>query len=175
MFNLLEEVVQRRAGPDLWDDLLAQAGVDGAWTSLGNYSDAEMAGLVEAAADRLGMSAPQALRWFGENAMPLLKERYPALFAGHASSRDFILSVNSMIHPEVRKLYSGASCPFFHFHEGPEGTVSLGYNSPRKMCALADGFMRGAARLFCEEVAVSHRSCMHRGDDRCVMELRWVH
>lgn len=67
----------------------------------------------------------------------------------HNSSRSFVLSVNNIIHPEVRKLYSGAKCPFFR--ETPEGNVTMGYESSRRMCDLAHGFIKGAAGIFCEE------------------------
>ncbi|MBE7182979.1 MAG: heme NO-binding domain-containing protein [Methylobacterium mesophilicum] len=175
VFNLLEDAVQSEFGPDTWDELLVEADLDGAYTSLGNYSDEEIVALVATAARKLGKTDGEVLRWFGERAMPLLKERYPALFAQHASSRNFVLALNAMIHPEVRKLYSGAACPFFHFKEGADGALSVGYGSSRRMCDLAHGFMQGAARIYCEEVEITHHSCMNHGADQCRMELRWVH
>lgn len=173
VFNLLEEVVVEAHGPEAWDDLLDAAELGGAYTSLGNYSDEELHALVAATASALGLTPSQVLRWFGQKAMPVLARRYPALFAGHVSARDFILSVNSIIHPEVRKLYAGASCPFFHFREAPEGALVMGYESSRRMCDLAQGFVEGAATHYDEEVAVSHQSCMHHGDDKCLIEIRW--
>jgi hypothetical protein len=173
VFNLLEEAVVARFGSDMWDDLLDETGIEGAYTSLGNYSDDEVVALVGAAASKLQMSNADVLRWFGEEAMPLLKQRYPALFEKHTSSRDFVLSVNSIIHPEVRKLYSGANCPFFHFREAPDGTVTMTYSSSRKMCDLAHGFVKGAANVFCEQVDIAHHSCMNEGADTCVMGMHW--
>ena len=173
VFNLLEEVVVREHGPDTWDRLLDGAGLDGAYTSLGNYSDEEMRALVTTAAAALGLTNGDVLRWFGVRAMPVLAERYPALFAGHRSARNFILSVNSIIHPEVRKLYAGASCPFFHFREGDNGGLRMEYHSARKMCDLAHGFVEGAASIYKEQVTVSHHACMNHGDTKCVMEIEW--
>lgn len=174
VFNLLEEAVTREFGIDTWDALLDSAGLAGSYTSLGNYDDAEIVALVEAAAAALGLSRSQVLRWFGEKAMPILKDRYGAFFEKHGSSKDFVLSVNSMIHPEVRKLYSGASCPFFHFREAADGAVTMEYDSARRMCDLADGFVRGAANLYCEGVDVLHHRCMNHGDEKCVLEMRWA-
>lgn len=174
VFNLLEAVVERRFGPDAWDELLAGAGLDGAYASIASYDDAEFAVLLAGMEARLGLSRGAALRWFGESAMPLLKERYPALFAPHNSSRGFVLSVNNVIHPEVRKTYAGAACPMFGFREEADGTVCVAYGSSRRMCDLAEGFVRGAASLFCEEVEVTHKSCMNHGAEKCLMELRWV-
>ncbi|MGE7415219.1 heme NO-binding domain-containing protein [Methylobacterium tarhaniae] len=85
-----------------WEQILDEAKLDGVHTSLGNYDDAEMAALVEAASRRLNLSKAEVLQWFGTRAMPLLKERYGSLFAGHPGSRNFIRSVNKMIHPGWR-------------------------------------------------------------------------
>ncbi len=155
VFNLLEEAVTRGFGEDAWEDLIEASGVSGAYTSLGNYSDEEIGRLVAAASAKLGMEPDAVLEWFGRTAMPLLKERYPALFEGHDSSRTFILSVNSIIHPEVRKIYAGAACPFFHITGEPGGGVAMRYSSSRRMFALAVGFVRGAADLWGDDLAVS--------------------
>ena len=136
VFNLLEEAVVRTFGNETWDDLLDDANVTGAYTSLGNYSDDEIVALVGAAAAKLGKSNGEVLQWFGEEAMPILKERYPMLFENHQSARNFILSINSIIHPEVRKLYSGANCPFFHFKEGDGNTITMATNPPVR-CATS--------------------------------------
>ena len=172
VFNLLEEVVTSSFGPDTWDDLLDEAKLEGAYTSLGNYADAEIESLVGAAARRLEMEPEAVLRWFGENAMPLLKARYPALFDAHPSSRSFILSINSIIHPEVRKLYAGAACPFFHFREDADGALSMRYQSTRRMFDLAHGFVLGAAALWRETVTVVRYAAASPEAD--LMVIRWA-
>ena len=50
IFNILEEVVSTQMGEDAWDGLLDAAGLEGAYTSLGSYPDAEILALVSAAA-----------------------------------------------------------------------------------------------------------------------------
>ena len=172
VLNLLEEVVTAEYGVDTWDALLDDAGLSGAYTSLGNYDDREVAALVAAASGRLSVSQAEVLRWFGERAMPLLKGRYGSLFDGHASSRNFILSVNKIIHPEVRKLYAGAQCPFFHFREEADGSLHVRYQSTRNLIDLAHGFVLGAAKLWQEKVEVLRHSA--GSDDSDVLVLRWV-
>ncbi|NHO31777.1 heme NO-binding domain-containing protein, partial [Acetobacter fallax] len=63
-------------------------------------------------------------------------------------------SVNTIIHPEVMKLYSGACCPFFKFHEHPDGALEMTYKSSRKLLDLAHGFVLGAADLWGEAVSI---------------------
>lgn len=125
IFNVLEEVVTQQFSQDVWEDLIDKAGVDGAYTSLGNYADEDLVSLVTTSAEVLGKTPGDILRWFGQSAMPLLATRYPSLFESHKSSRDFVLSVNKIIHPEVRKLYAGASCPFFHFKPSESGSMAM--------------------------------------------------
>jgi hypothetical protein len=77
--------------------------------------------LLEAAPRALNMPSREVLRWFGREAMPRLAKRYPAFFEAHPSVRPFILTLNSIIHPEVHKLYPGARCPHFNFDDAADG------------------------------------------------------
>ena len=54
IFNVVEEVVTELYDADTWDDLLDAAGVDGAYTALGNYDDDELIGIVDAASTATG-------------------------------------------------------------------------------------------------------------------------
>ena len=172
VFNLLEEVVTAQHGDAAWDSLLEATDLSGDYTSLGSYPDEEIEKLVAAGAGALKMSPTEVLRWFGREAMPLLAARYPAFFTEHNTTLPFVLSVNSIIHPEVRKLYAGAHCPFFRFQQMPDSALLMTYDSPRKLCALAHGFIEGAAGHFGETAEVEHMSCMHRGDDKCLLSIR---
>lgn len=171
IFNVLEEVVVANYGEKVWDDLLAAAGSSGVYTSLGSYPDDEMMGLVKAASEALGKPPGDVVRWFGRQAMPRFAQRYPAFFAAHGSTRSFVLALNTIIHPEVRKIYTGAHCPHFDFEEASDGALLIGYHSPRKLCAIAHGFIEGAADHYHEEAEVEHLKCLHHGDEQCLMRM----
>jgi hypothetical protein len=170
VFNLLETVVVAEHGEDTWETLLEQARLDGSFTSLGNYPDGYMMGLVSVAARQLQLPEGDVLQWFGRKAMPLLAVRYPTLF-GYPSTRSFLLALNSIIHPEVRKLYPGADVPTFDFEVSSDDELIMGYRSSRRLCRLAEGFVEGAAAHFGEPVVFEHRQCMHLGDERCVFHI----
>jgi hypothetical protein len=172
VFNLLEQVVVQKYGETVWDDLLDAAQLSGAYTSLGSYPDEEIEKLVSAASAALNVPPSEVLRWFGRAAMPLLASHYPHLFSQRDTARSFVMSVNSIIHPEVRKLYAGAACPHFHFEETPDGALLMGYNSSRKLCALAHGFIEGAGDHFGQTMLVEHLRCMHNGDSNCQLSIR---
>jgi heme-NO-binding protein len=169
IFNLVEEVVTDRYGEDTWDALLDAAGLDGSYTSLGSYDDEQLFKLVEAAAAALGVPPDVVVRQLGEGAIPLLVDRYPAFFEDFTSAQGFLLTLNDIIHPEVRKLYPGAEVPDFDFATPEEGVLVIGYRSRRQLCALAEGFIIGAARHYGEQVDVSQPRCLLRGDDQCLI------
>lgn len=173
IFNLLEEVVTTEYGAATWDRLLDDADLDGAYTSLGSYDDEEIVRLVGVAAVALQLPPQDVLRWFGQRAMPLLARRYPAFFTNHANARSFLLTLNGIIHPEVRKLYPGAATPVFDFDTSSPDKLLIGYNSARKMCALAEGFMQGAAGYYHEQADITQTQCMHDGASKCVFDVRF--
>jgi hypothetical protein len=93
IFNLLQEVVTEHFGEDVWDNLLTQAQLEGVYTSLGNYPDADLFKLVAAASAALNQPPDAVVRWFGVKALPLLAQKYPAFFNRHQSTRPFILTL----------------------------------------------------------------------------------
>ncbi len=171
IFNLLEEVVNKQLGEDAWDAILEGGAAEGAYTSLGNYHDEEFARLIGALSERTGRNCREALKWFGHCSMPYLAQRYPELFSSHKSLRSFLLSLNDVIHAEVRKLYPGADVPIFEF-ETPAGaaahdTLLIHYRSKRRLCQLAEGFIVGAADHYKERVVVTQPNCMLDGAVAC--------
>lgn len=169
IFNLAEQVVTDTYGPDTWDQLLDEAGLDGAFTSLGNYPDEQLMALVDAAAARLGVEPAAVVRLIGEGALPLLAVRYPGFFSPHESTRPFLLTLNDIIHPEVRKLYLGADVPEFDFEQQGDAVLLLTYRSRRRLCALAEGFIAGAATHYRQAVSIVQSVCMSTGSDHCLL------
>jgi heme-NO-binding protein len=172
VFNLLEDAVTRASGEDAWDDLLEAAGLDGSYTSLGNYPDRHLTDLVQAASAATGAPSQEIVRWFGREALPALAAAYPGFFDPHENVRAFLHTLNDIIHPEVRKLYPGADVPTFGFATAEDGTVTMRYGSPRQLCAFAQGLIEGAAAHYGQTVSIEQPRCMLRGDELCTIEIR---
>lgn len=172
IFQIVEEVVTTKLGPAAWDALLTTTGLHGVYTSLGSYPDAELMALVDACAVMTRSEPSELLHMVGKDAIPILYDRYPVFFNNAPNARSFILALNTIIHPEVRKLYAGAACPHFHFVE-TEDTVIMGYNSPRRLCHLAHGFVLGLAEHFGETIEIEQPACMHEGAPMCHIKLVW--
>lgn len=169
IFNLVEDAFVAEHGEVLWDQVLDDAGVSGCYTALGNYPTDDLTALVTAGARRLDQSEAELLRSLGRRAIGGLATHSPRFFEPHDSVTPFLLTLNDVIHTEVRKLHVDADPPEFWFEqEGPERLV-VHYRSRRQLCALAEGMIEGAARLFDQTADLVHQECTHRGADHCVM------
>ena len=155
------------------DHVRQDADVDAAFTSLDTYPDAVLRKLVAAVGKRAHKTPGEALQWFGRHSMPLLASQYPH-FLRHAEL-DAILHPDAERHhsPRGPQALSGADVPVFDFDTSSPDELTLGYQSPRKLCALAHGFIEGAADHYGETVDVEQSECMHRGDAKCVFQLRF--
>jgi hypothetical protein len=173
VFNIMERAVSETRGEDAWDQLLDAAGLQGAYTSLGNYPHADFMKLVEAAAADFDMTPRLVLRWIGRAALPEFARRYPELFSRHRDARSFVLTLNSMIHPEVRKLYPEAGVPVFDFDTSSEDVLVIGYRSRRRLCGFGEGLLDGTAAHYGERAAIERPECVLRGDERCVFAIRF--
>ena len=173
IFNLAEEVVTAEHGEDAWDAVLDGAGLAGSYTSLGSYPDADLTAIVRSAAALLGSDEQAVLRHVAEGAIPLLAARYPHFFAPHRDALAFALTLNDIIHPEVRKLYPGAETPVFAYDVIDDSSVVLTYQSARSLCALAEGFLLGAAAHYGQQVTIERTACRLRGDDQCLLRCEF--
>ncbi len=172
IFNLLEHLVLRDHGLQTWERLLHETKLKGVYTALGTYPDEDLQALLGAASSALNTTPDNLLRWFGRQAMPLLADRYSALFKPHADTRSFLLTLNKIIHPQVRILYPGAEVPDFTYNDAESGSLALTYRSRRQLCTLAQGLIEGAADYFGETLTLSHPHCVHRGAQACTFLIR---
>jgi hypothetical protein len=171
IFNVVEEAVVAEHGEETWETILDAAGLDGAWTSVGMYPDEDLDALVGAGSSVLGVPPPELLRHLGHVCLLGLARRYPHFFEPFDRTRPFLLTLNDVIHPEVRKLHADARPPEFWFDEEDPDTLVMHYGSSRRLCLLAEGMVQGAATRFAERARVSQPACMHEGADRCVLTI----
>lgn len=153
IFNVVQEVVEDLYDTETWDTLLDSAEVDGAYTALGDYANAELVAIVAATSSATGLGAEDVLRLVGYHALPKLAERVPSSLTNAEDPLTFIRRVNDIIHPEVLKIYPDSIPPAFAFDDHPDGLL-VTYQSHRGLPALAEGLLSGVSHLFEADVNV---------------------
>lgn len=147
IFNVVEEVVTELFDAETWDQLLAEAQLDGAYTALGNYEDRELESILAAGCQALGQDRPGLLRIVGRRALEKLCDRVPDSLTSAPDPFTFIERVNSIIHPEVLKLYPGSMPPVFEC-ERRNDRLLVNYRSSRHLGALAEGLLTAVGDRF---------------------------
>jgi len=173
IFTVTQDIIEDEFGEEVWNDLLERTNLDGAYTSLGDYSHEQLREIVETAADELDMSQKEVLRFVGRNAISRFADKHPELFEDYETTRGLVMDLNQIIHPEVRKLHPGAEVPEFDYLESNNNILEMAYRSQRRLCALGEGLIKGTSDYFDEDVSVKQTECMLEGDDRCIYKIRF--
>ena len=174
IFNVVEDAMSAEHGDWTWDRLLRTAELPGGYTSLGDYPDGELHQLIAVGSRELGVSEPELTRWFGRAALLNLAVRYPGFFTPHQRTRDFLLTLNDVIHAEVRKVHRNANPPTFDFEPVGDRSLTVTYHSTRGLCLLAEGMIDGAASHFGERAQITQDRCTTDGASSCRLVCEFV-
>lgn len=175
IFNILEEMVEQHCGMAVWNEILdQQLPGEGVFISSESYPDEQLFSLVEAVCAKTNQPMEQVVGAFGEFMFQQLAGRYPEFVEDPADLKSFLKSVDAVIHVEVRKLYDNPNLPSFDYSEPSSDSLIMRYTSPRKLCILAEGLIRGAATHYAAEVEISQPVCMHKGAEHCDLSIRFL-
>ena len=150
IFKLLGEFVESTYGPDAFDDLLDTAELETTepFVGPGNYPATDLLALVTAAVETHGVAVEDLLAAFGRFSFPSLAESVPTLLEGLDSPHAFLMSLESVIHTEVRKLDPEASPARFSVTEVGTDEILLHYQSPFGLFPLVGGFLDGVGEWY---------------------------
>jgi len=159
VFTEFLEMVESAHGYAMVDRIVEAAHLPsaGAYTAVGTYDHAEMWSLVSQLSHATATPVPDLMQAFGR----YLVKRFAAghgVFFQAPGLFDFLASIDSVIHVEVRKLYPDAELPHFEVLERTPTRMVLVYRSPRHFGDLAEGLMRGSADHYGEPVRISREA-----------------
>lgn len=154
IFTTFEDFVSDSFGADVFEEILDGTKLETSepFVGPGTYPASDLMALVGTTIARLGIPLDDALAAFGTYSFPKLAKGVPQLMVGLNTAREFFLSLESVIHTEVRKLDPEANPARFTVEETGESTLLLHYESPLGLFALVSGFIDGVAAWYGESV-----------------------
>jgi len=169
VFTEFMEMLDARHSPQLVEEILDNVDLDsgGAYTSVGTYDPSEMMALVGEASAQTGLPVPDLLRAFGHHLFGRFVTLFPVFFEGISSSLDFLPTVHSFVHLEVKKLYPDAELPSFETDTSTPGHLRMTYRSSRNLPDLAHGLLEAAVEHFGDALVI-HREPPAAGDGAVV-------
>lgn len=173
VFTTLGSMVEEKFGMEAWNALIEKVNPPngGAYTAAEYYPDAELLDFVAAASEMTEIPVPALVEAYGQYLFGTFVKKYPVFFEGQTDAKEFLKSVDGYIHVEVRKLYKRTTLPEFQYRDEAENELVMLYRSPRKMCHLSVGLIKGTSEHFNTPIEIAHPKCMHNGDDHCRLEL----
>lgn len=174
VFDLLRDMVEENYGLEGWQQVIDQAHSDGIFVATKTYKDEDLMALVFAASHITGIAVSDLVFSFGEYMIPNFYKRFPHFFKKADNFIQFLLSVDQIIHVEVRKLMPEAALPNFEYQKQQPDSLTMIYTSPRKLCHLAEGLISGSAKHFQQNYEINHDICMHHGSDHCELKIKLV-
>jgi len=174
VFTYLEDFVSERQGLEAWDDLLENTPLrteDGIFVAPGNYPDEDFMTLVQATSKKARMPGDDFVFALGEFVLSKFHADYPEFFEEVSTAKEFLLTVDDIIHVEVKKLYPDVVLPAFRYEDRAPDALTMIYKSPRRLCPLARGLISGVGKHFKEQISISETECTRRGGRECRFDL----
>ncbi|MDF3033408.1 MAG: guanylate cyclase [Alphaproteobacteria bacterium] len=173
VFTVFNNMIEEKFGLKTWQALLdkVQPEGGGAYTAGGTYSDAELFALVTELSRQTKIDVPTLIETFGIYMFPVLAQKYSLFVQPNMDLKDFLKSIDSVIHLEVKKLEENAELPTISYIDPAPHQLIMLYRSPRKLCHLAIGLTKGAANHFKKQISIGHPLCMHKGEEHCRLEI----
>ena len=148
IFKHLESFVCETFGMEFFEELLEGTTLqtEGPFLGPGTYPDEDLLALVGTLLDRSGLELGDALFTFGRYLFDRLTEGYPEAVSSQPDLKTFLLTVESVIHVEVKKLFPGAITPKFEYDDPGGNRLVMRYFSERRLCPLFRGTAAGCLR-----------------------------
>ncbi len=176
VFTTFNDMVEKEIGIEMWDAILDSVNPksEGIYTSVEDFPDEELLAMVSDLSDRTGTPVVDLLKAFGQYLFHVLAMKHSIFVEEEPSFLSFLKSVDEVIHKEVEKLYPNPNLPTLSWKQEDENSLELYYRSPRKLCHLADGLIKGAAQRYDTQFTMEHSPCMHKGSDHCCFRIKVI-
>jgi len=173
VFTEFKHYIEQGSHEGRWHDLLHEAMLDRRiYASIRHYPDKEFFDIVGAASKTLNRPANDIIEDFGAFIAPDLLGMYAVLIKPAWRTLDVIENTETVIHSVVRVNQAGADPPQLKARRVGPDEIELIYDSPRKLCRLAKGIIRGVAAHFDERIQIVEHGCMLVGAATCVIQIR---
>jgi len=173
VFTTFNDMVENKVGIDVWESILDAVKPEskGIYTSVEDFPDEELIAMVTELSVLTNTPVYELVKAFGQYLFHTLAFKHAVFVENKPDFIEFLKSIEDVIHKEVKKLYPNPNLPSLKWEQHDDKSLSLYYKSPRKLCHLAEGLIKGAAEHYQVEYNMGHDPCMHDGSDHCHFKI----
>lgn len=176
IFNLLEQFITENFGEEKYEQIIKQCNLKTTepFVAPGTYPDEDMIEIVVNTSKELNITVPDALKGYGKFAFFKLAEKFPFFVKPYKHPKPFLMSVENIIHVEVRKFYKDAYTPQFIYNDTSPDTLTITYHSKRKLYHLMEGLLDGVGEFYKVPIQQTHKIYQKNGTELCDFELTFA-
>ena len=143
VFTEFFEMVEQKYGYNMVDQIISENSLStgGIYTAVGTYDHSDMVKLLVSLSNHTKTGVPSLLKAFGLYFFDVLQKNYPQFLDKAQNAFDFLESIETYIHVEVRKLYPNAELPTFKTRRTQENKLEMVYLSDRRMSDFAEALI----------------------------------
>jgi hypothetical protein len=176
VFTAFNDMIEQEIGIEVLDQLLEAVKPESQSinTSLEDFPDEELGAMIAELAVVTGTPIIDLVKPFGQFPFHTLALKHSMFIEAEPDFLSFLKSVEDVIPKEVVKLYpnSNPNLPSLIWEQPDARSLILCYRSPRKLCHLAEGLIKGAAERYQVGYEEEHTPCMLDGSDHCRITIR---
>lgn len=173
IFNIAEEFITDKWGEATYEEIISNLPIQTKepYVGPGTYPDQDFFVIVSKAAEITHSNINDFLKDFGYFSFFKLVELAPQFIKTYSHPKPFLMSVEGIIHVEVRKLYMDTYLPTFTYRDTSADTLIITYYSKRKLYAFMEGLIDGTAAYFKVPIKQKHTIYTKDGKEYCDFEL----
>ncbi|MCY4644069.1 MAG: heme NO-binding domain-containing protein [Bacteriovoracales bacterium] len=175
IFNILEEFVDRSYGEGSFDKLVDEALGDSSevFVSPETYPDEKLFSLLDKIVEIRKVDLDDVLKSFGRYMFGKLARKYPLFVQPYDNPKDFIKTVNDIIHIEVKKIFLESEPPIFLCVKESGNNMTIRYESKRNLSSLAEGLLNGVADYYKKPIRILDKKKVTE-ENLCIFQLEFT-
>lgn len=176
IFNIAEQFISTKYGDETLENILEDCKLitTDPFVGPGTYPDSDLIEIVRIASAKVELNPEEFLKRLGHFTFGKLAERHPYFVSNYKHPKQFLLTVDNVIHVEVKKLYNETQLPTFQYSEPSEKELVITYYSKRKMYTLMEGLISGVADHFNIAIEQHHHKYTIDGNEFCDYHLKFT-
>lgn len=167
-------MVEKHFSPEMLDDIIEATKPEsrGAYTTVGKYPHGEILNYVVELNRRTDIPIETLVKTFGQYLFGHLARGHQQMMDKCDGAMDFLYTLETKVHTQVRKLYPDASLPQFDCAYDDSGALIMDYRSERPMADLAEGLIEASIAHFGGTVLVERQDVPGRESFEARFTLR---
>lgn len=169
VFSEFQDYVQKTYGQETWDEIAEKLHVAGKTYSLfRSYPTEDLEHLITAVSHKIHRPYQDILEDYGMFIAPKLWKICKRMIPSKWTLIDLLENLMGFSNQLLAHAISGVEAPpMLRCVKTGDNQVTIHYYSPRKLCYLGKGIVKGLGIQYDCDVSYTEPHCMHRGDEEC--------